>query len=53
MREDYRKNIFSVSKDDLVEAANGLKNKPYSVFSIINPNLEKIAAEHDFLIKRI
>ena len=53
MREEYRKNIFSVSKDDLVEAANGLKNKPYSVFSIINPNLEKTAAEHDFLIKRI
>ena len=30
MREEYRKNIFSVSKDDLVEAANGLKNKPLS-----------------------
>ena len=53
MREEYRKNIFSVSKDDLVEAANGLKNKPYSVFSIINPNLEKTAQENDFLIKRI
>jgi Zn-dependent M16 (insulinase) family peptidase len=53
MREEYRKNIFSVSKEDLVEAANSLKTKPYSVFSIINPNLEKTAEEHDFLIKRI
>ena len=53
MREEYRKNIFSVSKEDLVEAATSLKSKPYSVFSIINPNLEKVAQEHDFLIKRI
>ena len=53
MREEYRKNIFSVTKDDLVEAANNLKSKPYSVFSIINPNLEKTAQENGFLIKRI
>ena len=53
MREEYRKNIFSVTKDDLVVAANNLKSKPYSVFSIINPNLEKTAQENGFLIKRI
>ena len=53
MREEYRKNIFSVTKEDLVEAANSLKLKPYSVFSIINPNLEKTAQGNDFLIKRI
>ena len=33
--------------------ANSLKLKPYSVFSIINPNLEKTAQGNDFLIKRI
>ena len=53
MREEYRRNIFSVTKEDLVEAANALKSKPYSVFSIINPNLEKTAQGNDFLIKRI
>ena len=52
-RQSYRNNIFNVSKDDLVEAAEYLKNKPKSTFSIINPNLEKIAQQEDFLIRRI
>ncbi len=52
-RQSYRNNIFNVSKEDLVEAAEYLKNKPKSTFSIINPNLEKIAQEEDFLIRRI
>ena len=52
-RQSYRNNIFNVSKEDLVEAAEYLKNKPKSTFSIINPNLEKIAQQEDFLIRRI
>tara|TARA_A100001234_G_scaffold51090_1_gene43011 strand:- start:3242 stop:6121 length:2880 start_codon:yes stop_codon:yes gene_type:complete len=52
-RQSYRNNIFNVNKDDLVEAAEYLKNKPKSTFSIINPNLEKTAQEEDFLIRRI
>ena len=52
-RQAYRNNIFNVSKEDLVEAAEYLKNKPKSTFSIINPNLEKIAQQEDFLIRRI
>ena len=52
-RQSYRDNIFNVSKEDLVEAAEYLKNKPKSTFSIINPNLEKIAQQEDFLIRRI
>jgi hypothetical protein len=42
-----------VNKEDIVEAAEFLKNKPRSSFSIINPNLEKTAQQEDFLIKRI
>jgi len=52
-RQTYRNNIFNVSREDLIEAAEYLKNKPKSTFSIINPNLEKIAQQEDFLIKRI
>ena len=52
-RQTYRNNIFNVSKEDIVEAAEHLKNKPRSIFSIINPNLEKTAQQEDFLIKRI
>ena len=52
-RQSYRNNIFNVSKEDLVEAAEYLKNKPKSTFSIINPNLEKIAQQEDFLIRKI
>ena len=52
-RHTYRNNIFNVSKEDIVAAAEVLKNKPKSTFSIINPNLEKTAQEEDFLIKRI
>ena len=53
MRTDYRNNIFNVSKEDLIEVATSLKSKPKSVFSIINPNLEKVAQNEDFLIKRV
>ena len=52
-RQTYRNNIFNVSKEDIVEAAEHLKNKPRSIFSIINPNLEKTAQQEDFLIRRI
>ena len=52
-RQTYRNNIFNVTKEDIVEAAEYLKNKPRSIFSIINPNLEKTAEQEDFLIKRI
>ena len=52
-RQTYRNNIFNVTKEDIVEAAEHLKNKPRSIFSIINPNLEKTAQQEDFLIKRI
>ena len=52
-RQAYRNNIFNVSKEDIVVAAEVLINKPKSTFSIINPNLEKTAQEEDFLIKRI
>ena len=52
-RQTYRNNIFNVSKEDIVAAAEVLINKPKSTFSIINPNLEKTAQEEDFLIKRI
>jgi len=52
-RQNYRSNIFKVNKEDIVEAAEFLKNKPRSSFSIINPNLEKTAQQEDFLIKRI
>ena len=52
-RQEYRKNIMEVTKEDIVEAAEKLKSQRYSVFSIINPNLEKTAANENFLIKRI
>ena len=52
-RHTYRNNIFNVSKEDIVAAAEVLKNKPKSTISIINQNLEKTAQEEDFLIKRI
>ena len=53
IRTLYRKQIIDVSKDEVVEAANSLKGQAKSLFSIINPNLEKKASEEGFLIKRI
>ncbi len=53
IRTLYRKQIIDVSKDEVVEAANSLKGQSKSLFSIINPNLEKKASEEGFLIKRI
>ena len=45
-------NLAIISEGKIL-IANSLKLKPYSVFSIINPNLEKTAQENGFLIKRI
>ena len=37
----------------IIEAAKSLKDRKKSVFSIINPNLEKTAQENGFQIRKI
>ena len=53
VRTQYRTNIIQVTKDEIVEAANLLKDQPKSLFSIVNSSLEKRAVEEGFVIKRI
>lgn len=53
VRTKYRTNIIQVTKDEIVEAANLLKDQPKSLFSIVNSSLEKRAVEEGFVIKRI